>query len=438
MYMRVAALAAWVVASALAWPVHANERQTPDDPAPDRLTLDDAFARVATHRNKTHPDLRLFEARRDVLQAERDRAGQRPPLTLDATLENAFGSGDSRGLREAELTLSLASVLERGGKLDARRTLVQSRIDALAIERETTRLDLLAEVARRYLTAVGAERQRAIAEQDIAQRKRTVAAARQRLQAGASPESVVFTAQAALARAELDRDRAAQRGIAARQHLAALWGERDPRFRVVAGDPALPDIATPETLAALLDETPELARFADERRIGEARLQLARSEATPDLDWQVGVRRLQADGDVALIGGVSMSLGTRRRAEPGIRAAEAELATVEIEREARGMALYSTLVDAHGRYRVARIETRRLRDEVLPKLVQAESAAERAYRAGAISYLEWAQLQSERTAARRQQLDAALEAQRALIELQRLTGQALVVARNAQEQGTSR
>ena len=438
MYMRLAALAAWVVASALAWPVHANERPTPNERPLNDLSLDDAFARVAAHRNKTHPDLRLFDARRDVLRAEQERAIQRPAFVAGATLENALGSGESAGLGGAELTLSLASVLERGGKLDARRTLAQSRIDALAIERETTRLDLLAEVARRYLMAIAAERQQAIAEQDIAQRRRTVAAARQRLQAGASPESVVFTAQAALARAELERERAVQRGSAARQHLAALWGERDPRFAVVPGEPALPEIASPDALAALLDGMPELSRFADERRIREARLQLARSEATPDLDWQVGVRRLQAEGDVALIGGVSMALGARGRAEPGIRAAEADLASLDIEREARGMALYSTLVDAHGRYRVARVEARRLRDEVLPKLAQAESAAERAYRAGAISYLEWAQLQSERTAARRQQLDAALEAQRALIELQRLTGQPLIHAPVADEQGFSR
>lgn len=434
MPMRLAALAAWVVACALAWPVHAGER-----PNPETLTLDDAFARVASHRHKTHPDLRLFDARRELLQAERDRAVQRPAFVAGATLENALGSGETAGLGGAELTLSLASVLERGGKLDARRTLAQSRIDALAIERETMRLDLLAEVARRYLAAVAAERQRAIAEQDIAQRRRTVAAARQRLQAGASPESVVFTAQAALARAELERDRAVQRGIGARQHLAALWGERDPGFVVTGGDPlSLPSIESASVLAAMLDGTPELAQFADERRIREARLQLARSEASPDLDWQLGVRRLQADGDVALIGGVSMALGARGRAEPGIRAAEAELASLEIEREARGLSLYSTLVDARGRYALAQVEVRRLGDEVLPKLAQAESAAERAYRAGATSYLEWAQLQSERTAARRQQLDAALEAQRALIELQRLTGQALVVAPTAHAEGLPR
>lgn len=402
--------------------------------ASQRLTQDDAFARVAD----THPELRLYGARRDGLSAALDAASLRPPLVAGVQVENAFGSGETRGLRAAELTLTLASVIERGGKLDARRTLAQSRIDALAVERETTRLDLLAEVARRYLAVVAARQRRAIADTDIAQRQRTVSAARQRLQAGASPESVLLTAQAALARAELERARGEQDERTARQHLAALWGERSPTFDVADADPTvLPDVDDVEALAALLDATPELARFADERRIREARLQLARSESKPDLEWQVGVRRLEANGDTALIGSLSIPLGSPRRAQPAIREAEAGLAALEIEREARDISLYSTLVEAHGRYRLAQLEIQRLRDDVLPRLAKAEAAAERAYRGGAVSYLEWAQLQSECTAARRQRLDAALDAQRALIEIQRLTGQSFIAGPSASTQGNS-
>lgn len=428
MRLRLAALAAWVVVVAVAGPTATAAPPTSES----LITLDDAIARVAA----SHPDLRLFVARGDVLAAERDLAMRRPALVAGASIENAFGTGDSSGLQGAELTLTLASVLERGGKLDARRTLVQSRIDALAVERETRRLDLLAEVARRYLAVVAARQQRGIANADIAQRQRTVGAARQRLQAGASPESVVWTAQAALARAELELARSEQAERAARQHLAAMWGEREPTFAVMDSDPtALPAIEDAGALAALLDDTPELAQFADERRIREARLQLARADATTDLDWQVGVRRLQAGGDTALVGSVSIPLGARSRAMPGIRAAEAELASLEIEREAKGLSLYATLVEAHGRYRVAQAEVERLRTDLLPKLARAETAAERAYRAGAITYLEWAQLQAEQNLARRQRLDAALEAQRALIEIQRLTGQAFVASRNAPVQG---
>lgn len=408
-------------------PVVRGDETLPSTPL---LTLDAAFVRVVD----ADPQLRAFEPRRVVLEAERERAGQPPARRLGAQLENAPGTGASGGVDAAELTLTLASVLERGGKRDARRAVAQSRVDALALERETRRLDLLAETARRYLALSAIRHLRDIAAFDIAQRQRAVAGARQRVRAGASPESVVLTAEAALARAELIRDRLMQQEDTARQHLAALWGEKDPRFQIAAGDPLrLPVVADAAALAALLEQTPELVQFADERRIREARLQLARSSASADVEWQVGIRRLQESRDTALVAGFALPLGARGRAAVEIRAAEAELASLDLEREARDLSLYSTLTDAQGRYRVARLEVARLADDVLPRLARAEAAAERAYRAGAISYLEWAQLQSEHTATRRQQLDVAVDAQRALIEIQRLTGQAFVAGPVAKE-----
>lgn len=429
MRVRLTALAAWAFACAAAFPAMAAAPALETSP----LTLDQAFTRVA----RAHPDLRLLDARGDVLAAESDRAALRPAVVAGVQIENALGSGDYRGLHGAELTLTLASVLERGGKLDARRVLAQSRIDALAVERHARQLDLLAEVARRYLAITAARHQRDIAVLDMAQREKAVDAAHRRLQAGASPESVLLTAQAASTRADLARARARQQEEAARQHLAALWGEKDPHFDIAASDPlALPTIEDASALSTLLERTPELAQFVDERRVREARLQLARSSASADVDWQIGVRRLQGSSDAALVAGFSVPLGSRRRAEPEIRSAEAELSALEIERESKGLSLYSTLVEAHGRYRVAQFEVERLRDAVLPQLARAEAAAERAYRAGAISYLEWSQLQSERISATRQQLDAAIDAHRALIEIQRLTGQAFVAARASRKEDT--
>ncbi|MBX9400417.1 TolC family protein [Lysobacter sp. BMK333-48F3] len=441
MWLRPAALAVLTAAlclSAQAQPRPALSAPKPEPAAPrpaSVFTLDDALARIG----QAHPDLRMFGGQRDVLLAERDRAAQTPPWMVGVAVDNVLGSGAVAGAKAAEVTLSLASVFERGGKLDARRAVAQSRIDALAVDREGRRLDLLAEAARRYLAIVAAQRGIELAQFDIGQRKRAVAAARQRLQAGASPESGLLTAQAALARAELDRRRSEQSLLAARQHLAALWGERDPGFANVAGDPyALPAIQDATALAGLLDRTPELARFADQARIAEARLRLAQTEAAPDLSWQVGLRRLQDGSDFGLVGSVSMPLGARRRAEPGIRGAQAELALLETEREAKGLSLYSTLVEAHGRYRVGALEVARLQDEVLPRLVRAEAAADYAYRAGAIGYLELALLQAESVAVRRQRLDAAVAAQLALIEIQRLTGEGFLAASSAEPAGAAR
>ncbi|MGE8247514.1 MAG: TolC family protein [Stenotrophomonas maltophilia] len=416
MWMRLAALAAIAFV-----PCVYAQGTTPAVP----LTLDAAIARVAQY----HPDLRLAEAQRPVWEARRDAAGLPPPLTLGVELENALGTGDSRGFDAAEATVTLAGVLERGGKLDARRAVAQANLDSLAPQRETARLDLMAEVARRYLAVTDARQQLRIAETDIEQRRRAVAAARLRLQAGASPESVLMTAQAMLAQAELDRDRAKQMDQSARAALSALWRQRDPGFDVVTGDPMqLPALQDFAVLADELQRTPELAVLAGERRIREAQVQLARTQARPDVSWQVGVRNSRDTRDTSLVAGFSLPLGSVRRAGPEIRAAEAELALNSVERDARALQLYATLAEAHGRYLTSRLEVTRMGRDVLPQLQRAENAAEKAWRAGAISYMEWAQLQAMRIDARQRQLEAAIAAQTALIEIQRLTGQSMVAA----------
>jgi len=159
MRMRAAAVAACLMALWASVPATAAEK----------MTLDEAFRRV----QQAHPNLRLVDARRDVLSAELDRAELRPSLNLGVGIENVVGTGERSGFDSAETTVTLASVFERGGKLEARRALAQSRIDGVVVEREVKRLDLLAEVARRYLAVVAAQRQREIADLEIEQRRRT-------------------------------------------------------------------------------------------------------------------------------------------------------------------------------------------------------------------------------------------------------------------------
>lgn len=408
--------AAWAAMLCVAaWPPGASAR----DSAP--LTLEQAF----TLTLERHPALERLPLARVARAAARDEAAQKPPLTAGATLENVLGSGDTAGFGAAELSLSLSSVIERGDKREARVAVAQGRLDALANETRATRLDLLAEVARRYLDALAIQAAEAAAADLVDQRTRTAAAAARRVSAGASPRPVQLAAEAALARATLERELLQTQGAAARRRLAATWGERDPGFERLAGDLlALPAVPAFEALTALLDRSPELRRFADERRLREARLQLARSAGSADLAWDVGVRRLQATGDTALIAGLSLPLGSRTRARPGIVAAEAELADLELERESEAIGLYATLAEAHGRLLADRQAVSRADTDVLPRLVRAEEEAGRSYRAGALSYLEWAQLQADLLAARRDQITAARDFHRALIEIQRLTGDA--------------
>lgn len=400
---------AFAVALALAAPAHAE----------NLLTLGDALRRVSD----THPDLRLIDARANTLDAVREAAALAPATTLEVSLENLAGTGEARGLSGAELTLGIASIFERGDKRAARIALVDSRVDALASERQARRLDLLADVARRYLEAASAQWHDSIAEQDAEQRRRARDAARKRFHAGAAPESSALAAEAALARAELAQARAQLGERSAIRHLTALWGELDAGVALATlAPPMLPELESLDALFTRLEKNPDLAQLADARRIADARLRLTETDARSDISWQVGLRRLQASRDVALVAGFSVPLGATRRAAPAIREAVLERDALEIERESAALALRATLIDAVGRYELAREEVRRTQTDVLPRLQAAAAAAERAYRAGAGDYLDWSQLQSEAIDAQRQQAEATRSGLVALIEIQRLTG----------------
>jgi cobalt-zinc-cadmium efflux system outer membrane protein len=411
-----AALAALWCCALLAVPAQA----TP--PAPT-LDLRQAFALTLDR----HPDLRRLPLQQATLMAEADLAAQKPAWSAGASVENVLGTGAFRGADAAELTLSLGSVLEPQARRDARVGLAQSRLAGLDVAAEGRRLDLLAEVARRYLDVLALQEEAAALKTTLAQRRAAAAAARRRVGAGASPASVQLGAEAAVARAELELARSNAAADAARRRLAQMWGGEP--VGTVAGDLlALPDTPDFDQLVTLLERTPELQRFAGEARLREARLQLAQTQARPDIEWEVGLRRLQGSEDWALMGGLSVPLGNRRRAEPAIRAARAELDSLALEREAGELDLRATLAEAHGRLQVDALAVRQLTENVLPALERAESAAGQAYRAGALSYLEWAQLQSELLSARRDRLAAARDFHRALIEIQRLTAEPFVLA----------
>ena len=102
-----------------------------------------------------------------------------------------------------------------------------------------------------------------------------------------------------------------------------------------------------------------------------------------------------------------------RSSRAGRGAASYGIADATVEGQHR--ALQSTLAEAWSQLDLAVSTVRQIDAELLPTLHRATEAAAQAYRAGAIGNLEWAQLQSEVTAARRERLDAGVMAHRALL-----------------------
>ena len=386
------------------------------------FTLEDAIQRVA----KVHPQLKIFDVRQELMRAEVQAAGLRPALGLGLELENVAGDAPYSGTSQAEYTLTLAGVLERGMKREARRAVAARRLDMLGVERAASELDLLAEVNRRYLDVL----EIAVLQpqlQRASQRQQNLAnALRQRFLAGGVTEAVVLSAEAELARLNLESTQAIDILQTRWQHLAVLWGE-------TATPTAIPDLSTLPTNPRPLDSlpevlekiklTPDIAYFASASRIHDAQLRLIESQRSRDIQWQVGVRRLAADSSNALVAGVSVPLGQRVRADIESVAERARERERLLERDALILRLESLLIQIYAEVRRDHQRLALLEREIVPKLKKATEQGQLALQEGALTYSEFSYMQREWLMAERDQLSTRIAILKNMIEMQRLTAE---------------
>lgn len=386
------------------------------------LTLDESVERALD----AHPALRRLDALDRAADAEIQIANRRPPMTVGLDAENLLGTGALGGVDGSEFTLSLGALIERGGKRGARTALARTQADRLTLEREAERLDLMAETTRRFIDLLVLQQAREIAGANARAWRELYRQAGEMAGAGAIGRPVVDAQEVEAIRSEIEHEQAGTRLEPARRRLAALWNAEPEPDLTAAGTLMLPSTLPgfPE-LRARVNQAPQLRALASDARVREARARLTRSSASADLQWSLGARRLEGIDEWALVGSLSLPLGTARRARPEIAQADAERAALEWQRQDAEQRLLATLAEAHGRLREAVEHERRIDGELLPALERAVASTRESWRRGAASYLQLASLQNDLVDWRRKRLGAIRAGLFALIEIERLTGQSL-------------
>lgn len=388
------------------------------------LTLREAV-RAALASN---PDLAASSFEVEAAEARLDQSRLRPNPELSLDLENFAGTGQTRGARALETTLSLSQVVELGGKRALRTGVAMGDRDVVGIERQAQQLDVLADVTRRFIDVAAAQERVSLAASTREIAQRTVDAIAERVQAARSPEAERSRARIALTRAVIEERQALSELRSARLSLAALWGSADPVFSGTEADLFVFEPIEPfERLVARLERNPDFVRFASERRLREAQLRLARAQARPNLTFGAGVRRFNESGDVALVGGISMQLPAFDRNQGGIREAEARLAQNGAARRAAFVRARATVYGLYQELIASRDRLQTLRTEALAQAQQALEQTRSGYERGRFSYLELATAQQDVLEIRAASIEAAADAHRALTELERLTGEPLAV-----------
>jgi cobalt-zinc-cadmium efflux system outer membrane protein len=404
---------------------------SPDDPlagAPSRLTLADALARA----ERQHPD---FESRRAQLRgtaARVDQASLRPAPQIGIEVENLLGSGAISGARAAETTLSFSQLIERGGLRDRRIDGARAEYASAEIAAEAARLDVRAEVARRFVHLLSDQAQLSITHEALALAESTAADVERRVKAARSPLAERSRAQISLERARLEQEHAEHELLSSRRHLAAATGSVDADFGEAEGDLyELPKVDDFDALLARMRQTPDFLYFASQARVRDSEVRLAQARAVNSVTLGGGVRRLEHGDDVGLVLSASMPLFGASRQRSYITEAEALREQTGADERVAYLKAQAQLYELYQELNHARVEFEAQRDRIIPMAERALEQTRYAFDRGRYSLMELRDAQAEWAAQRRRMIEAAASYHGTLIEMQRLSGQAASSAPNA-------
>ena len=255
----------------------------------------------------SNPELRVYSPRLAGARARTAQAALKPPLELQAEVQDAFGTGRASGFDIAETTFALSQVVELGGKRESRMDAAAASTSLTEAERAAAELDVLAEVTRRFIHVAADQEQLALTLRATALAEDNVTAAAARVAAARAPDVALRRARVTRARVAVEQEHAEHELLTSKRKLAAMWGDTEARFNGVGADLyGLPPSEGYESLDAKLAANPDFARFASEERLRDAELRVAEAHARTDLTWRAGVRMISVTNDEALVFGETM------------------------------------------------------------------------------------------------------------------------------------
>lgn len=394
---------------------------------PQTLTLAQALQRTLQH----DPELQTFPYQFRMAEAAQLQAKIKPNPELAASVENVFGSGDTRALHGAEFSLSLSQHIEMGQKRQRRLELAQNQSQLQTDNYELARLEALANTTAHYLQLLRLQQLQRWAVQKISREQALLGTAEQRNQAGNLLDADISRIRLRLVRSQIELADIRQQIESQRYHLAARW-QQQPDFSAITGElNLLPVVPALSVIQTQVQRSPALQRYVSLQRIAQSQIHLTEANSKVDIRLTAGVKRNEATNDTSLQFGVSvpLTLTDPYKGQRQAQLAEQQLLASEQQRSSRQLALLvqqQWLVLEQLRGTVRAIES-----QLLPEASQLRKLSLKGYQQGQIDLLSVLSAEEELARAGKDLIESQSHFHLRLLELERLTGQPITIPSSA-------
>ncbi|VAW50844.1 Heavy metal RND efflux outer membrane protein, CzcC family [hydrothermal vent metagenome] len=404
-----------LICIAVAMPINAaSEKQI--------LTLQAAVEKTL----RQNPQLHQFAFTQQRLMAMRETSALKPGYSLDVRLEDFAGSGETKGIDSAELTVALSSVIELGDKPQSRISVIDASLDKFELEKQAQTLDVLGSVTSAFVLLLTTQEEIKLSAEAVTLSEALYKTVKERTKRGAASDAEAMRAKALLTQSRIQQDNFQMKLERQKVSLAKYWSETTVEFSELSGD--LFSFGQSQRFTELYEkvkQSPAMMVFASEMRLKEASVRLAETQNRADLGWQFGVRHIEASGDNAFTVGLSIPLFNESRNRGSVNAARAEQSAVAYQSTNRMLMLHDQLFSAYSQRQQFIKAHQQLRSQVIPNLEEALDITRDAYNRGRLKYQDWIAAQQELLNAKQQMIKTASAALLNQAVIEQLTAEPL-------------
>lgn len=382
-----------------------------------------------------NPELAAFSLEVRAGDAKALQASLFPNPELEAEVENFGGTEEWSRFDGAETKVVLRQLIEIGGKRSKRTKVASLERDLAGWDYESKRLDVLTEVTIAFVGLLAKQENQTLTDDLVKLSENVFNTVSARVNAGKDSPVEETKAKVALSIIRIEQERARRDLKTAQKRLAATWGSTTPLFKKVRGE--LEDISPIPSFADLVNhvsKNPDLARWSSELDQRQAALDMAKADRLPDITLGGGVKYHGEVDDTTFIMNLSIPLPFLDRNQGGVLEASHLLTKAQEERSAAEVSIVTDMHEAYQRLSVAFIESKTLRDDILPGAQSAFDAENEGYREGKFGYLDVLDAQRSLFDAKKQYIEALEEYHKAVAAIERLIAKSLNPIKNNAKQ----
>lgn len=394
----------------------------PEEPK-GAIKLQDALA-LALMRN---PELRTYSWEVREAEALSLQAGLMPNPEISTEFEDFGGTGDRRGVDDAQTTFALSQVIELGFKGTKRRRIADLEASLKAWEYESKRLDIFTDTSKSYIKYTAAIKRLALNNElyELANKTRDTIAIR--VEKGKDPKVDLKRAEVSLSLSRINCERSKREIAISRRNLAIIWNNRDPVFTGSTGNlEKLNEISTFEQLDKLIDKNPDIAKWATEAELRKAILVLEKTKRIPDLEISGGVRAYTDNPDMAFLVGVSMAIPILNFNEGNVKKAQLSLQKLPDEEIAAKNKIWLSLAETWEELSFLYFEVHKLKEIIIPEAKTAYNETLDRFQKGRGNYLDVLDAQRSLFETRHQYLQALENYHLRIADAERFIAQKIV------------